>query len=277
MTVDAFFETNRRNWEDRVPIHLRDATGCYQIDAFLAGTKPLDPIVAVELGDVRGRRLLHLQCHFGLDTLSLARRGAEATGLDFSPSAIAAARDFARRTGIAARFVEGNVYDTATLAPGPFDVVFTTWGTICWLPDVVRWAQIIATVLAPGGILYFADGHPAAAILEQIDGRLIATYPSPTPADAPLIFDERTTYNDNPTPLANTKTCQWIHSISNIVSALLDAGLQIEMLHEHDRLPWRLFPMMVMADGRLYRLPDGIPSIPLGLSLTARKPAAAAS
>jgi SAM-dependent methyltransferase len=269
--MDRFFDINRRNWEDRVPIHLRDTTGCYRINAFLAGTKPLDPIVAAELGDVRGRRLLHLQCHFGLDTLSLARHGAEATGLDFSPSAIAAARDFARRTGVAARFVEGNVYDAGTLTPGPFDIVFTTWGTICWLPDLVRWAQVIATVLAPGGILYFADGHPAAAMLEEFDGRLVATYPSPTPADAPIEFDEKTTYNGDPTPLANSKTCQWIHSVSNIVSGLLDAGLQIEMLHEHDWLPWKLFPMMVMDDEGCYRLPSGVASLPLALSLKARK------
>src|SRR5207244_11051419 len=174
------------NWEDRVPIHLRDTTGCYQVEAFLAGAKPLDPIVAAELGDVRGRRLLHLQCHFGLDTISLARRGAEATGLDFSPSAIAAARDFARRTGIAAHFVEGNVYDAATLAPGPFDIVYTTWGTICWLPDVTRWAQTIAVVLAPGGSLYFADGHPSALALEEVEGRLVATYPWRPPPEFPL-------------------------------------------------------------------------------------------
>ena len=270
--MDRFFETNRRNWEDRVPIHLQDTTGCYQIDAFLSGAKPLDSIVAAELGDVRGRRLLHLQCHFGLDTLSLARRGAEATGLDFSPSAITAARDFARRTGIAAHFVEGNVYDAATLAPGPFDIVYTTWGTICWLPDVARWAQIIAAVLAPGGILYFADSHPAASMLEEFDGRLVATYPSPTPADAPIIFDEKTTYNGDPTPLANTKTYQWIHSISDIVSGLFNAGMHIEMFHEHEWLPWKLFPMMILDDEGCYRLPDHVSSLPLALSLKARKP-----
>jgi SAM-dependent methyltransferase len=271
MKQKNFFETNRRNWEDRVPIHLRDANGFYGIDAFLAGVDPIGPTVTVELGDVRGRRLLHLQCHFGLDTLTLARRGAEATGLDFSPSAIAAARDLARRAGIAARFVEGNVYDAATLAPGPFDIVYSTWGTICWLPDIARWAQVIAKVLAPGGILYFADTHPAAAMLEEFDGRLVATYPTPTPADAPVEFEDKTTYNDDPTPLANSKTYVWIHSISGIVSGLLGAGLRIEMLHEHDWLAFKLFPMMVRAGEEGYRLPDGVPSIPLALSLKARK------
>src|SRR5216684_3481362 len=150
-----FFETNRRNWEERVPIHLRDTTGFYDIEAAIAGRCTLGRIETEELGEIRGRRLLHLQCHIGLQTLWLARCGAEAMGLDFSPSAIEAARDFGRRTGIAARFVVGNVYDAAMLAPGPFDIVYTTWGTITWLPDIARWAQTIARVLAPGGFLYF--------------------------------------------------------------------------------------------------------------------------
>src|SRR5262245_28163684 len=115
------FEINRRNWEERVAIHLRDPTGSYNSEGLIAGEDKLTPIEAAEIGDVRGKRLLHLQCHFGLDTLSLARRGADVTGLDFSPSAIAAARDLAQRVGLSARFVVGNVYDAPTLTPGPFD------------------------------------------------------------------------------------------------------------------------------------------------------------
>jgi SAM-dependent methyltransferase len=270
MTVDNFFEINRRNWEDRVPIHLRSGA-TYRVDAFLAGADNLHAIEAAEIGDVHGRRLLHLQCHFGLDTLRLARRGADAAGLDFSPRAIAAARELAGRAGIAARFVEGNVYDAAVLTPGPFDIAYTTWGTICWLPDIARWAKIVAAVLAPGGFLYFADCHPAAQMLEQVDGRLVATYPWRTAADAPLMFEDSTTYTEDPTPLANPRTCVWIHPLSDIVSALQDAGLSIDMLHEHERLPWKLFPMMVEAGDGLHRLPPGIASVPLALSLKARK------
>ncbi len=271
MRHDDFFETNRRNWEERVPIHRRDVTGFYNIDAFVAGRSDIGPVEAAELGDVGGRRRLHLQCHFGLGTLSLARCGADATGLDFSPSAIDAARDLARRTGIVGRFVEGNVYDAATLSPGPFDIVYSTWGTVSWLPDIARWAQTIAAVLAPGGFLYFADDHPAAQMLDEIDGRLVVSYPWQTPADSPLTFEAATTSNGDPTPLANTTSYQWIHPISDIVSALLGAGLQIEMLHEHEVLPWKPFPMMVAAGEGYFRLPDGAPSIPLALSLRARK------
>jgi 2-polyprenyl-3-methyl-5-hydroxy-6-metoxy-1,4-benzoquinol methylase len=269
--MDDFFATNRRNWDERVPIHLRDNTGTYQIDAFLAGADTLYPIEASEIGDVSGKRLLHLQCHIGLDTLSLARRGAHATGLDFSPSAIEAARELARRTGMATRFVEGNVYDAATLAPEPFDIVYSTWGTVTWLPDVVRWAQMIAGALAPGGFFYLADDHPAAQMLEQIDGALVATYPWQTPADSPLMFEANTSYAGDRTELANIKSYQWIHPLSEILSALLDAGLSIEMLHEHDRLPWKPFAMMVTAGGGLYRLPPTVPAVPLALSLRARK------
>jgi SAM-dependent methyltransferase len=271
MANDQFFDANRRNWEERVPIHLRDTTGFYKIDAFLAGRETLGAIEAEELGDVRGKRLLHLQCHFGLDTLALTRAGAEVTGLDFSPRAIAAARDLARRSGIAARFVEGNVYDAPTLTPGPFDVVFTTWGTIVWLPDIARWANVIATVLMPSGLLYFADGYPGMQMLDEVDGRLVVAYPWRTTPETPLEFTEGTTYNGDPTPLANPKTYQWIHSLSDIVSALMDVGLRIEMLHEHERLPWRSFPMMVTADDGRYRLPEGTPRIPLAISLRARK------
>lgn len=268
--MDEFFAVNRRNWEDRVPIHLRDATGAYRIDAFLAGADKLFPIEAAELGDIAGLRVLHLQCHIGLDTLSLARRGARVTGLDFSPGAIAAARDFARRTAIGADFVEGNVYDAPRLTPGPFDAVYTTWGTIGWLPDIRGWAKVIAAVLAPGGFLYFADGHPAALALEEKDGQLVTWYPWRTPPEAPLTLEATTTYTGDPTPLAHPQVCEWMHPVSDIVSALLDAGLAIEMLHEHDRLPWRLFPMMVEAGEGLYRLPERMPAMPLALSLRAR-------
>jgi len=130
---------------------------------------------------------------------------------------------------------------------------------------------VIAAVLAPGGLLYFADDHPAAQMLEEIDGRLVATYPWRTPPEAPLVFEAATTYTGDRTPLANTKTYQWIHPVSEIVSGLLAGGLQVEMLHEHELLPWKPFPMMVPAGDGYYRLPDGAPRIPLAVSLKARK------
>jgi len=271
MTGENFFDVNRRNWEDRVPIHLRDTTGFYKIDAFLAGRRTIGEIEQREIGDVCGKRLLHLQCHIGLDTLALADAGAEVTGLDFSPGAIAAARDLAHRSGIAGCFVEGNVYDAPMLTPGPFDIVFTTWGTIVWLPGLPRWARVVSTVLKSGGFLYFADGHPNIQTLVEVEGRLVVTYPWRTEPAEPLHFTDETTYNGDPTPLANAETYEWVHSVSDILSSLIEAGLRIEMLTEHERLPWQHFPMMVRADDGRYRMPKGGPRIPLAISLKARK------
>src|SRR5215467_16277396 len=196
-------DINRRNWDERAIIHARDTTGDYMLDRFRAGEDALHDIEAAELGDISGKRVLHLQCHIGRDTLCLARRGAIATGLDFSPAAIEVARRLAEETGLNATFIQGRVDQAAQLAPGPFDLVFTTWGTICWLPDMKRWAQVIASVLKPGGELYFADLHPGFAVLEVVDGKLVPTWDFDTPPDAPLSFSNATTYTGDQTVMAN--------------------------------------------------------------------------
>ncbi|MGE0719047.1 MAG: class I SAM-dependent methyltransferase [Alphaproteobacteria bacterium] len=271
---EAYFRANRANWNERVAIHRRDTTGGYRIDRFLAGDDRLNTIEDAELGDVAGKRLLHLQCHFGMDTLRLARRGATVTGIDFSPDAIAAARELAARIGRPdATFVEANVYDAPAAVGGQYDVVFTTWGAICWLPDIPAWARVVARMLRPGGLFYFADGHPGMLMLEQIDGRLLPTYPQDTPPDAPLVFDEATTYAGDGSKLTQQRTYQWIHSISRIVNALLEAGLAVEHIGEYPTLPWAMFPMFVRMDDEMWRLPDGHPSFPLALTIRARRPA----
>jgi SAM-dependent methyltransferase len=266
-----FFDANRRNWNDRAVIHVANRTGFYSVDSLRAGDNRLHAIEDGEIGDVRGLRLCHLQCHFGLDSIRLARRGAEVVGLDFSPAAIAGAKDLARELGVAARFVEGNVYDARTLIDGHFDLVFTTWGTICWLPDLRRWAEVIAALLAPGGAFYIADMHPCFAPLEERDGKLVVEYDWGRSPDAPLVFEEATTYNGDPTPVANPKTYQWIHPLSRIVGSLIDAGLCLEFLHEHEQLVWKAVPMMVADASGAFRLPDGHARLPLSFSLKARK------
>ncbi len=266
-----FIAANRRNWDERVPIHRRDRSGFYAVERFLAGEKELHAIVLGELGDVAGKRVIHLQCHFGLDTLILARHGAIVTGLDFSPAAIAEARRLAAETGLTAEFVCANVYDARRAVAGEFDIAYVTWGTICWLPDVAGWAQTIDSLLAPGGYLYFADAHPNMLILEERDGRLVHEYPIDTPAECPLVFDEAHTYSEDPTPLAAMRTYQWIHSLSRVVNALIAAGLTLDFLHEHPTLPWPMFSMFVRGEDRLWHLPDGVPAFPLSYSLRATK------
>lgn len=270
--MDPHLAANRANWNERAAIHVRNTTGFYGIDSVRNGGSTLHPIELDEVGDVAGKRMLHLQCHFGLDTLSWARKGAVATGLDFSPPAIAAARDLARECGLDARFVEADVYDAREVVSGDFDIVLTSWGTLCWLPDVRRWAKVAASCLERGGFLYIADVHPALTQCEQEDGKLIVRYDWQTPPDRPLVFDDPNTYNGDPTPLASRRTYEWLHPPIEIAQAMIDAGLVIELMREHEVLVWQAFPLMVRADSnRGWRLPDGHPRLPLSFSIKARR------
>jgi 2-polyprenyl-3-methyl-5-hydroxy-6-metoxy-1,4-benzoquinol methylase len=271
MRRDKFRAANRRNWDERVAIHRRDATGFYAVERFLAGEKRLHAIDSGELGEIAGKRLIHLQCHFGLDTLILARAGAVATGLDFSSAAIAEARRLAAEIGVAADFVCADLYDARQAVEGEFDTVFTTWGTICWLPDIVGWAETIASLLAPGGVFYFADAHPAMLVFEERKGRLVAEWAANTPVDEPLVFDEAQTYTGDLTPLTAARTYQWIHSLPRIVDALTGAGLILEFVHEHSWLPWPPFPMCIDNGDGTYCLPQSAPPLPLAVSLRACK------
>jgi SAM-dependent methyltransferase len=266
-----YIEINRRNWNERAAIHARDITGDYMLDRFRAGEDALHEIEAAELGNIAGKRVLHLQCHIGRDTLCLVRRGAIVTGLDFSSAALKVARRLSDETGLKADFVEGTIDQAPALTPGPFDLVFTTWGTICWLPDVRKWAEVIASVLAPGGELYFADAHPAFNVLEERAGRLLPSFDFQTPADRPLQFVNETTYTGDPTIMTHQSTQEWIHSLSAVLGGLIDAGLAITMFHEHEILPWRGLASLVPASERTWRLPDGVPRIPLSYSVRAKK------
>jgi SAM-dependent methyltransferase len=270
--VREFIDANRRNWDERVPIHRSNVTGFYaSAEQLKAGRDTLSPIEAGEIGSVAGQRLLHLQCHFGLDTLSLARRGAVATGVDFSPAAIDAAQSLAADVGLPAQFIETEVTNVRAAVEGEFDIAFSTWGTICWLPDLYLWAAAVAACLKPGGRLYLADAHPTLHQLEFEDGNLVFRNPWRTPASRPLSFQTETTYNGDPTPLTATQTYEWPHPFSEIIGALLAAGLRLVMLNEHDRLPWPFFPDWEKAEGGLWRLPRHRTPTPLAFSIMAEK------
>ena len=264
-------EINRRNWDERAKIHARDTTGFYGLDRVLSGKGSLGSIEGAELGEISQKRVLHLQCHIGTGTLQLARCGAIVTGLDFSAEAIRVARRLATDAGLKADFVEGRVDEAPRLAPGPFDLVYVTWGTICWLPDLKIWAKAIATVLAPRGELYFADAHPSFMPMEEREGKLEPTYDFQTPADRPLEFTYETTYTGDPTVMTHQSTREWIHPLSAIFGSLIGAGLTIKMFHEHEVLPWQGLRMMVPVREGYWRLPDGHPRFPLSMSLRAQK------
>ena len=262
-------QANRLNWDDRAEIHIRNSTGFYGIDAVRAGDRALDPIVDAELGDIAGLRIAHLQCHFGLDTLRLARRGASVTGLDFSGRAIAGARALAAELALPARFVEGDVHDARALLEDAFDLVYVTWGTLCWLPDMRRWAQVVAALLAPGGALYLADSHPAMNALEQEGERLILQRPWQVPIDSPFLYNDEASYTGAPDKLTHRQSYEWAHPFSAILGGLFAAGFRLDFLHEHESLPWPAFPMMEPAGSGMFRLPASIPAMPVAFSLRA--------
>jgi SAM-dependent methyltransferase len=276
--VAEMYATNRRHWDELAGVHL--APGGYDLGPLRAGHGRLTPIEEAELpeatGGLAGSRVIHLQCHFGLDTLTMAQRGARVVGVDFSPLAIAAARELAAEVGLSdrARFVECNLYD-APLAVGEasaFDLAFATWGTIGWLPDVRGWARVVAHFLKPGGRLYFADAHPAALVLDDLareaDGR--PGWVVPYFEGAAFAFDDAADYANDAAVLANARIYTWLHPIGDVIGALMEAGLALRFLHEHDAVPWRMFQRLVRGDDGLWRWPDRR-WWPLALSLVAEK------
>jgi SAM-dependent methyltransferase len=270
--IEHSFRINRARWDELVDIHLRSPG--YRVAAFKAGEDHLHPIEAAEIGPIAGKRLIHLQCHFGLDTLCLARRGAIVTGLDFSPAAIAAAGTLARETGIPARFIAGNVYDVPALIGERFEVVYVSWGAINWLPDIAGWARIVAGLLEDGGFLYLLEGHPLAMSLEQHgpDAAITACcdyFQSP----GPLVNFAAVSYTGDADRLSHIEMHEWIHPLSAVVTALVETGLVLDWLHEHDRVAWQVFPCLKEGSDHMYRMPAGRPSLPLAYSLRARKPA----
>jgi SAM-dependent methyltransferase len=257
-------ELNRQWWDERVPIHV--ASDFYDVEGFKAGRSALLPFVLDEVGEVAGSSLVHLQCHFGLDTLSWARRGADVTGLDFSAPAVDAARSLAMEAGIDAAFVAASLYDAPDALGGRrFDVVYTGIGALNWLPDLPRWAEVVRDLLAPGGFLYLAEFHPIEWVFADDDLTVERDYFE----DKPLVFDDPGTYADLRAETVNDRTEEWQHPLSEVVTAVIDSGLVLELLHEHDFTVTPRWPLLQERDGVL-RMPDGGPRLPLMYSLRAR-------
>jgi SAM-dependent methyltransferase len=273
-------ELNRAHWDEATRIHTRG--NVYGIDDFKAGGCRLHRVEREEVGDVRGKRLLHLQCHFGLDTLSWARRGAHVTGVDLSPEAIAFAQGLAQETGIEAEFVCSDLYGLLGVLQRPqaFDIVFTSYGALNWLPDLEPWGRLIANYLAPGGFFYVVEQHPASRMF-------------PIDADMPKVGALRPIFSyfhdpagvrwsgtaDYADPAAThaVDSHEWQHSLSDIVNALLRAGLRLDFLHEFPYCAWEVVagvkPVEVFSRAHAYyALPESEPQLPLMFSLKATLP-----
>jgi SAM-dependent methyltransferase len=257
--VDDYRSVNRANWDERVPVHV--ASREYGIERFVDDPAFLSDTVRFDrerLGDVSGLRGLHLQCHIGTDTISLARLGAYMIGLDFSSKAIAQARDLAMRAGAVVTFTEADVYDAATvLDPGSFDFVYTGVGALCWLPDVDRWAGVISALLRPGGRLFIRDAHPMLLTLavSRGGGPLSVDFPY-FERPEPIVWTEGGTYVETDRTFTHPTTYEWNHGLGEIVTALMAHGMDLTMLLEHDSAPWDALPGQTVETDGEWRLAD---------------------
>ena len=236
---DTFIDTNRSLWDGWTKLHA--ASAFYDVEGFKEGNSTLMPVEREELGEVAGKSLLHLQCHFGLDTLSWAREGAVVTGVDFSPEAIDLARSLSAELDIPATFLCANIYDLPEAPEAQFDIVFTSYGVLTWLPDLDRWAQVVARYLKPGGIFYLVEFHPVISMLDDDGERLAYPY---FIADEPLQFESEGSYAAPEDDVKRT-AYEWPHSLAEVVMALLNAGLRLEHLHE---FPYSTYPFPEYLD-----------------------------
>lgn len=264
--MDQYFETNKKLWDAKTPIHL--TSDFYQLEAFKAGKNVLNSIELEGLGSVAGKSMLHLQCHFGQDSMCWARAGAKVTGIDFSPEAIKTGKALSAELNIPVDFVESDVYGLKEQLSGTFDIVFTSYGTITWLPDVDKWAGIVNHFLAPGGTFYIADFHPFLYSFD-FDTKQIA-FPYFNTGEA--FYDtELGTYAD---PDADIKREEyfWVHSIAETMTALLNQGLQVEAFKEFDYSPYDSFPNMKERAPGQYVFGDFPVAIPHIYSIKVTKP-----
>ena len=266
MTHEDHFTANRELWDERVPIHV--ASAFYDVPAFKAGANTLHDFEIEEVGPVDGQDLLHLQCHIGLDTLSWARLGARVTGLDFSPPAVAAATQLAVECRLDGRFVCANVYDALDVLDHRFDVVYVNLGSLIWLPDVWRWAEIVDGLLRPGGRLYLRETHPFSRIFgdDHLEAELDYFH-----ADEPQAWDDAGTYADPDALTGKNRSYEWQHPVSDVVAAVIGQGLHLDLLHEFPFTVFEQWPFMEHRDDGTWWMPEDRPELPLMYSLRATK------
>ena len=263
---------NLRLWDGWTDLHMTGTE--YDVDGFVAcpESRPFDWVTRGVVGDVAGKRLLHLQCHIGIDTLRFALAGArDVTGVDFSPRAVAAAQSIAARLDLPVRFVHADVTDLPDEVPeAAYDVVFTSYGTIMWLPDLDRWAQMIASRLAPGGVFHIIDVHPFLTVFDDVTTEPVLGVRYPYFAREPLRFEEHGSYADRDADFV-ADSYAWQHTFSDILGSLLKHGLGIQQMSEYPVVAWKALEFMEQGDDGLWRMPVGAGDIPLMFSLTASR------
>lgn len=264
-TTPNYLEINKKTWNEKVPVHADSAF--YDMEAFKAGKSSLKEIELDLLGDVKGKSILHLQCHFGQDTISLARMGATVTGIDLSDAAIIKANDLAAELDVDARFICCDVYSLPQVLDEKFDIVFTSYGTIGWLPDMDKWAEVVAHFMKPGGSFVFAEFHPVVWMFDNDLKYVQYTYFKAEP----ILETESGTYADRENE-KQFSSMTWNHGIGEVFMALKKQGLDIEVLKEYDYSPYNCLANMVETGSDEYRVAHLNGLIPLVYALKANMP-----
>jgi len=267
--LDKYYEANRTMWDQFARINVESKT--YNTQEFLKGATSLNSIELEELGDVKGKSLLHLQSHFGLDALSWAREGAKVTGVDFSGEGVSIARDLAKKAKIDARFIQSNIFDLPEVLDEKFDIVYTSYGVLVWLHDLKRWAEIVAHYLKPGGTFYIAEMHPFLWVYDVEYKEGFRLHQSYFPKEGPIAYDVDGSYAESDKKIIPQKDYEWCHNMADIVSAIAAAGLRIQYLHEFNKCPFQLFPFFKKKDDGYYYYDHPEVQLPLVYSIKATK------
>ena len=270
--MDHRIEANRKNWNERTPVHA--ASEFYDVAGFRSGRITLNDIERTEVGSVVGKSLLHLQCHFGMDTMSWTRLGAQATGVDISDAAIDLAKTLNNELQLNTRFIRSNIYDLPNILDEEFDIVYTAMGVLCWLPDLSGWANIIARFLKPNGIFYILDGHPFSHVFESEENRagvqeLRVRHPYFKRNEGEFYDGGHPSYAGP--DIIETGCYEWQHSVGDILNAILSTGLRIQFFHEFALSGYEAFSGMEKGKDGWWRFTSHNDSVPQIFSLKATK------
>lgn len=261
---ENYIEINKEAWNEKTAVHVH--SDFYDMEGFLNGKSSLNQIETQLLGNVSGLKILHLQCHFGQDTISLAKAGAEVTGIDLSDKAIETAIEIAGKMNVSATFICSDVYDLPQHLNEKFDVVFTSYGTIGWLPDLDKWAKVISHFLKPDGRFVFAEFHPVVWMFDDSFKNIAYSYFNVET----IIENVEGTYAEKEAPLKN-QTVSWNHPLSEVFSSLLQNGLQIDSFAEYDYSPYNCFNETEEFEPGKFRIKLLENKIPMVYALAATK------
>jgi SAM-dependent methyltransferase len=268
---EKYFKANQKMWDEFAKEHFQIENEFYSVKAFLEGQSTLRQFELNEMGNVKGKKLLHLQCHFGLDTLSWEREGAIVTGIDFSGEAIRLAKILAKKARLTGNFFQTNLYDLPKVLSEKFDIVYTSIGVLCWLNDLKKWAEIISYFLKVGGFFYVTDGHPFSKMFDNDHPEELQLKYDYFHGAEPMEFTAEGSYASDDSHMEPHKEYEWDHSLSDIINSLIQAGLTIEFFNEYPFAAFKVYAFIEKDSNGYYRLKNQKAEIPLIFTLKASK------